>query len=152
MWYVANDILHDYQLAEDATHEAFLNIAKNFKHVRTDEPRETTAFVITVTSNVAKRMYKKRQNHIIFSEADIDGEVFKDPIDYEQKTIDNTLYFQLKKLLPKIDYKYQTVLELYEQGYTYDQIASFLDVSSSTVRGRISYAKRLACKLLEEQK
>lgn len=30
MWYVANEILHDRFLAEDAVHDAFLGIAKNF--------------------------------------------------------------------------------------------------------------------------
>ena len=152
MWYTANDILHDYHLAEDATQEAFLNIAKNFKDIRTDEPAQTRAFVNTVTRHIAIRMAEKKQKYIFFSEESYTDQIFEDPVDYEEKAIDNDLFFALKRVIPKINYKYNTVLELYVQGYTYKQIASILDISLQTVKVRVYRAKKMALKMLEEKR
>lgn len=45
MWYVANDILNDNYLAEDAVHDAFIGIAKNFSKIRSFEPYSIKSYV-----------------------------------------------------------------------------------------------------------
>ena len=57
---VAVDILHDYQLAEDAVQEAFVRVAKHMENV--GQPEETAAkrYLITITKHAAIDLYRRR--------------------------------------------------------------------------------------------
>lgn len=61
MWYAANDILHDRFLAEDAVHDAFLGIARNFSKIRSFEPKTIRAYVITSARNAALMIARKNK-------------------------------------------------------------------------------------------
>ena len=45
---VAADILHDYQLAEDAVQEAFVRVAKHMENVGQPEETATKRYLITI--------------------------------------------------------------------------------------------------------
>lgn len=62
MWYVANEILHDRFLAEDAVHDAFLGIARNFSKIRSFEPKTIRAYVITSARNAALMIERKNKS------------------------------------------------------------------------------------------
>ena len=64
MFYVAKGILGNDQDAEDAVHDAFLAIAKNFDKISTDDRHKTKAFVVIVVENKAINIYhhKKRRS------------------------------------------------------------------------------------------
>ena len=62
MWYVANEILHDRFLAEDAVHDAFLGIARNFSKIRSFEPKTIRAYVITSARNAALMIERKNRS------------------------------------------------------------------------------------------
>jgi len=53
MLFKATEILKDEYLAEDAVQEAFLQISRNIKTIRTDYPGETKNYVITIVQNCA---------------------------------------------------------------------------------------------------
>lgn len=61
MYYVANKILQDNYLAEDAVQTAFLKLIPNLHKIEDINSHKTKAFVVIVVENVAKRMYTKRR-------------------------------------------------------------------------------------------
>lgn len=66
MFHVAKGILGNDQDAEDAVHDAFLSIAKNFDKISTADRHKTKAFVVIVVENKAINIYhhKRRQGGI----------------------------------------------------------------------------------------
>lgn len=69
MWYVANSILSDAYLAEDAVHNAFIGIAKNINKVVDVESSKTLSYVITASKNAALDIIRKNKG---LPETDID--------------------------------------------------------------------------------
>lgn len=61
MWKVANDILKDNDLAEDAVHEAFIRIAKNFHKIDEVYSPRTKNFAVVIVRNVSLTMLKKEK-------------------------------------------------------------------------------------------
>lgn len=59
MYYVANGILQDHTLAEDAVHEAFIRIAKNLHKIGEIDCSQTKGFVVIIVKNVALTMVKQ---------------------------------------------------------------------------------------------
>lgn len=53
MYYVANGVLHDEHLAEDAVQEAFLRIARNFSKIGDVPCHQTRNFVVIIVRNVS---------------------------------------------------------------------------------------------------
>ncbi|HFL3113362.1 TPA: RNA polymerase sigma factor, partial [Clostridioides difficile] len=61
MFYVANKILKDDHLAEDAVHNAFIRIIKNIDKIdEVDSPR-TKAFIVIIVERIAIDFYRKRK-------------------------------------------------------------------------------------------
>ena len=60
MFYIAKDILHDDYLAEDAVHDAFVVLSKNFEKVREPISPETKRFVSVIVRNISINMAIKR--------------------------------------------------------------------------------------------
>lgn len=59
MHHVANGILQDRQLSEDAVHEAFIRIAKNLHKIGEIKCPQTKSFVVVIVKNVALTMVKQ---------------------------------------------------------------------------------------------
>lgn len=152
MMYTAYDIMQDQYLAEDAVQEAFLQLAKHIKTVRTDNLKETKAYVVKITENCALRMAQKNSKYIVMPEENTMEEVFADATDYESKTVNLVMYEEVKKALSTLDTKYVTPLVLQEQGYKISEIAAILDISESAVKMRISRAKKMIFELVEAKK
>ena len=152
MFYTAYDVLQDTYLAEDAVQEAFLQIAKNIKNIRTDNPKETKAYVVTITRNCSIRIGQKKSKYILMSEENTIEEIVADSVDYESKVVSIVMYEEIKKALDTLDTKYITPLVLQEQGYKICEIAKALDISESAVKMRISRGKRMIFELVEAKK
>lgn len=152
MLFKATEILKDDYLAEDAVQEAFLQIAKNIKSIRTDYPAETKNYVVTIVQNCAKRMAQKNSKYIITTEENVIEEIIPDPIDYELKSVDIVMYGEIKRALGNLDIIYITPLTLQEQGYRIKEIAEMLDISESAVKMRISRAKKMIYELVEAKR
>lgn len=99
MLYTAYDILQDQYLAEDAVQEAFLQLAKHIKTVRTDNLKETKAYVVKITENCSLRMAQKNSKYIVMPEENTIEEIFADATDYESKTVNLVMYEEVKKPL-----------------------------------------------------
>ena len=59
MYWIANHILDDSHLAEDAVHEAFLKIIKNFHKIGEISCPQTKRFVVIIVRNAARNLLAK---------------------------------------------------------------------------------------------
>lgn len=142
MYRRAYRILGNEQDAEDAVHEAFIAIAKNFEKISSPKCHKTRSFVVTIVENKAIDIYRKkqRQAHIGLTEA-------KDVV-HEDVHTDNAL----ANCLLRLPENYRTVLLLkYEYGLSTREIARTLNISQANVSKRIERAKAALAVLCEEE-
>ena len=142
MFHVAKRILGNDQDAEDAVHDAFLAIAKNFDKISTDDRHKTKAFVVIVVENKAINIYhhKKRRSEAMYLE-DISGISVQLPDDDG-----------LARCLWKLPARYRALLLLkYEWGYDNRELSALLGISEAGVRKLNQRAKVFLEKLCREE-
>lgn len=143
MHYAAKRILGDDSLAEEAVQEAFLRIAKNFGKVIDADQSATKKFVLIITENAAKTLYRRESRHISDREypEDMDAaagalQAAEDPTAAEAETWD-----AVGRILQMPDLQ-QNVLFLHAvYGFSYREIAALLDISESAARKRVERAR-----------
>jgi len=136
--HVAQSILHDYGLAEDAMQEAFFRLTKNIKSVRPD-PRQVRSFLVTITRNFAIDTIKKRNVVTMLSWDELIYEPADSSVSVEDVVEQDDEIERLAQTLPII---YSTVLLLkYKHDCSDRDIAALLDISEATVRKRLQRAK-----------
>ena len=135
MFYVANEILDDVQLAEDAVQEAFIRIAKNMHKINCSNPGSTKAFLITVVRNVALSMLKKENHYYDFSEYQ---DLIVDKQEVEKDVLDRLEVKSYISAIRKLPEKYRDILYLHcVQEYTISEISKLLQLSQEVVKKRI---------------
>jgi RNA polymerase sigma-70 factor (ECF subfamily) len=146
MFHVANGILNDEGLAEDAVHQAFLKILENFDKVGEISCHKTRSYVVIIVRNVAINMYNSRKRHhtvpieeAVFCAAEVNMERTND--------LDNLAEAVLK--LPVI---YKDALKLkYVQEFSNAEIAGMLGISEAAVRKRLERARRMLEEILRRE-
>ena len=139
MKYIAFNILHDEDIAEDAVAEAFMALIKHLDCVGDIDSDKTKSFIYTVTKNVAVNMRKKMDKNSI--------EAIEDYIKYNVSEYDTFKSVYVRELLERIEKLpdiYREVLELklyYEMSD--GEIAKLLYISNSTVRKRLERARSI---------
>lgn len=137
---VCYNILKDKHLAEDATHDAFIKLAKNMDKIKDVESRESKRYLITIAKNSAidlyRKCYSRRLHEINFDEMDNLGRAA-----VYMNTDEDSSLVEILKHLPAL---YRDVLLLkYSNCYSNKDIANVLGISEDTVRQRISRGKKL---------
>jgi len=71
MFYIANNILNDEYLAEDAVHQTFIEILKNLDKIDDVFCHKTKNFIVIMVRNTAINMYNRRKRNSVvpFDEA-----------------------------------------------------------------------------------
>ena len=110
MFYVANEILDDAQLAEDAVQEAFIRIAKNMHKINCSNSGSTKAFLVTVVRNVALTMLKKENHYYDFSEYQ---DLIVDKQEVEKDVLDRMEVKSYISAICKLPEKYRDILYLH---------------------------------------
>jgi RNA polymerase sigma-70 factor (ECF subfamily) len=137
MFYVANRILNDERLAEDAVHQTFLKILENFDKVGEISCHKTKSYIVTMVRNTAINLYNQRKRRTTITLEDVEYCITTEPISVAED-LDHLARAVLK--LPVI---YKDVLTLkYVQEFSNEEIAQMLDISEATVRKRLERAKR----------
>lgn len=140
MFYVANEILDDVQLAEDAVQEAFIRIAKNMHKINCSNPGSTKAFLITVVRNVALSMLKKENHYYDFSEYQ---DLIVDKQEVEKDVLDRLEVKSYISAIRKLPEKYRDILYLHcVQEYTISEISKLLQLSQEVVKKRIQRGRK----------
>lgn len=147
MHYTAREILRNDMLAEEAVQEAFIRIAKNFSKVSEVDSAATKRFVVVITENAAKTIWKKeyRKSDISLDadndqrDAVINGNVTDEIVERD--------YFVDEILgLPKMQRDTLYLYALY--GYSYKEVANLLGISEAAVRKNVQRGRKtLAAKL-----
>lgn len=142
MFKIANDILQDTYLAEDAVHQAFLNIIphlKKFQLEEIDKPK-TMGYMIVVIRNVAFRLKSSRHDYISFDELD-DIQMLSTNENFEA----HMEYKELLEKIHKLPNKYRDVLLLkYVYGCDHKEIKSLLNIKNdATLRKQVQRAREL---------
>ncbi len=145
MFYIANRILKDEYLSEDAVHQAFLRIIDNLDKIDKVDCHKTQGFIVVIVENIAIDFYRKRkrENNISFDEIEIYiGDMREDDI---------PILNDIETAILKLPTNYSTVLRLkFSQGYSNKEISDILNISEENVRQRISRGKKRLAKILTE--
>lgn len=143
MFFVANGILNDKILAEDAVQEAFLGIAKQIALFRDMPDNQVKAYVLTAAKNAAINLSKQEQrfqqhqagmNHTAIGA-------------YQDHVLDEQIYQETDQILRSIistlpDFQRDILMLRYSGDLNCSEIAVALGRKSSTVRKELSRARR----------
>lgn len=147
MFYVANGILNDTHLSEDAVQEAFLRIAKNFHKVDEIICPQTKAFVVIITRNISITILNREKRisdiHDIIAESanNVSDEIFSE-----------VSYKFLSECILQLPEIYRDVLYLnHIYGYNFKEIANLLSISVDTAKKRAQRARILLKRLIENE-
>ena len=146
MFFVANRVLRDEYLSEDAVHQAFLRIIDNLDKIDKIDCHKTKGFIVTIVENIAIDFYRKRkrENNISFDEV----EFYIRDIKNESNLIIN----DVEEAILKLPISYSSVFRLkYSQGYSNKEISEILKISEENVRQRISRGKKKLAEILAKE-
>jgi len=152
MLHVAQSILHDQGLAEDAVQEAFFRLAKNIKRVRPD-PKQARAFLMTIVQNAAIDMLKQRKATAALSLDQLADEAGDpaDPVSVEEAVIHNDEMEAAMQMVMSLPPKFSTVFLLrYKHDLDYRTIARVLNMPEATVRKHAQRAKERIIKSVND--
>lgn len=136
MFFVANKILKDDFLSEDAVHQTFLKIIDIMDTFEDVQCQKTKSYIVTMVRNQSINMYNKQKNHVTIPLEEIEN-YLSDEIGTRIEDQDN-----LTKAILKLPLIYNEVLTLkYVQEYSNIEIAKILNISEATVRKRLERAK-----------
>lgn len=146
MKHIAFDILKDEQLAEDAVHNAFIKLTNYLDKIDENDCHKTKGFIVIVIRSVAKDMYRKRKRELEIS--------INENITYCASDDFSLTSFDVEEIVSKIEclpaiYKDVLILK-YLQEFDNKEIASVLNIKSTTVRKRLERAKIMLAELLEK--
>ena len=152
MYHIAFAILKQHADAEDAVHEAFLSIAKNFRKYSKLSCREIEGLCVTIVKSkvIDQLRYKKR-----FTEEELANIVlFNEYAGFEpEKSLENKEEAQkLRKIMEQLPEVLRITVDLkYFYDYSNKEIATILDVPVKTVEMRLYRAKIKMGELLENE-
>ena len=133
-------ILHDFQLAEDAAQEAFFEAYRTLSKLR-----EPAAFAGWFRRIVFKQCDRITRRRVV---ATVPLEAAPDPVQATDEEEGKAEVFEAVRQLPEHERSAMTLF--YIGGYSMDEVATFLEVPVSTIKGRLHSAReRLRTMLLD---
>ncbi|MBE5948591.1 MAG: RNA polymerase sigma factor [Lachnospiraceae bacterium] len=149
IWSKCFEVLQDEHLAEDATHEAFIKIAKNMSKIKDVESNATKRYLIIIAENSAIDIYRKRskqmQHETGLDEADLLEDLQVEP--------EGGFDHDMTRILADMAAIYRDVLILkYSNEFTNKEIAKTMGISEAVVRQRLKRGKEIIRKELDNVK
>ena len=136
MFYIANQIIHDTFLAEDAVHQAFIRIINNFNKIEDAYSIRTKNFISIITKNCAIDEYNKRKKADSVPFEDVELVLFGEDGLNEEDDITSAIY--------GLSSIYKDVLVLkYFHDLSLKEISKILQIKENTVKKRLNRARRL---------
>ena len=136
---VATDILQDHFLAEDAVHNAFIQLAKNMNKINEIDSLATKRYLITITKNATIDMYRKRRTQMQ-REIYIDELEENTQLTYIETDVENSVL----EILKNLPVKYRDIFLLkYSSNLENSEIAKLCGIQEGSVRQRIARGKIL---------
>lgn len=146
MLYKAQEILKDEHWAEDAVHEAFLRVIKNFTKVGEIDCPRTRAFLVIIVRNVSFTMLEKSRRDVLFDDA---VDFTEDSTSVEMEVLDRIECEAIIAALEKLPVQYRDILYLQcVEEYKLTEIAALLDLNLEAVKKRVQRGKKKLIDLL----
>ena len=141
MMHTAYSILNDQGLAEDAVHDAFVRVAKNFGKVGAVNSPQTRAFLVIITRNVALTMAKRNGRALIFDEESTIYAIADNTTDKDFENFDFDRIVQVIRQLPATytDIMYLNVVE----GYSVKEISAIMELGTEAVKKRLQRGRKI---------
>lgn len=135
MYRLAYGILRNQQDAEDAVGEAIISAYEHLDSLK--DVDKFKAWVMMITANEAKKIYRKRKRMEPVEDIDVSGPVHNDTHD------------ELWEVVLKLEERYRSVIILYYyEQMKIREISNILHITEGTVKSRMSRAKQKLRKLL----
>ncbi|MGL4912352.1 MAG: RNA polymerase sigma factor [Romboutsia sp.] len=139
MFYIANQILSDEYLSEDAVHISFIKIAKNINKINDIDSNKTKSFITLLTKRTSIDIYRKNKKKNTISletcYSDINLESSSNFIEGS-----DTLIIESISKLPET-YKEVFILK-YRHDLTNKEISKILNISKDSVEKRIQRGRK----------
>lgn len=147
MFYVAKDILKDDFLAEDAVHDAFINIAKSIDNISDANCMRSKRYVIIIVRNISLNILKKQKNII---NVDNYEERILDDLSLEECVISKLSFdFIVEKILA-LPIIYKDVLYLsYVEELGTKEISKIINIPNETVKKRLQRGRKKLAETLD---
>lgn len=143
MFYTANSILHDPQLAEDAVHQAFLRILDHMQNIGEVECPQTKSFVVIIVRNISINLYNSRKKKAVVSFDELENWTADSAAVPVSEVESRESYLHLVDLIDRLPEGYRSVLMLkYDNGFSTGEIALMLGLSEENVKKRLQRAKK----------
>ena len=151
MFNIANAVLRDKGLAEDAVHQAFIKVLRNLHKIDDVFSNKTRSLIVIIVRNTAIDLYRARKKQkTVFLEDFIHEPIHENgtPLDF---VIAEESYERMISNISKMPEKYSEVLVLrYFCEYSNGEIAEILNISNGNVRSRLHRARKMLVEIMEE--
>ena len=132
MYYVAEQILHNPQDAEDAVHNAFVYLAENLQKISDPMCPKTKSYVATIVESKAIDIYRKKQRH--------------PQVPWEEETVGISVEYTqgqtIAACMGQLPARYREALTLkYAHGYTSKEIGKLMGITAANAEKLIQRAK-----------
>ena len=142
MYHTANRILHNCQDAEDAVHNAFLQVIKHFKKFQNARVNDLTPQMVVLAKNEAISLLRKQKNEVSLEEGE--------PLAEKSESI--TDYRALVDSFTRLPQTYRAVMEMkLLLGYSDGEIAAKLGLTKTAVSSRVSRGRLLLRDIAERE-
>ncbi|MPM38230.1 ECF RNA polymerase sigma factor SigW [bioreactor metagenome] len=141
LFYVANKILNDEYLSEDAVHETFIKIAENISHISEDICPQTKGYIVIIVRNISLNMLKKQKSYI-----DIDdySEIISDDYSLEDEVLSKHSYSLIIEEISNLPITYKDVLYLtYVEELSTKEIACLINIENEAVKKRLQRGRKI---------
>ncbi len=155
MFYIANQILKDNFLAEDAVHDSFIKIIENLDRIQDVNCHKTKSFIVIIVKNHSINMYNNRKRKFCVSLDEVQHILFKD---FDDSVLENSNENNINNLgdigkaIVQVPAMYKDVMILkFVHELANKEIAALLNINEATVRKRIERAKQKIQASLEKE-
>ena len=148
MYAIAFNILHNVQDSEDAVHEAFISITRNFDKIKKFSCQERERYIVIIVRNASINIYRKNKKTRQYV---TDTEIYDNQPAVNVNFFENIDYQILLQTISELPPNYKDVLFMYYvNNYTTKEISEILNISVDAVWKRIERAKKLLKEKLKE--
>jgi RNA polymerase sigma-70 factor (ECF subfamily) len=146
---LALQIMGDYDMADDAVQQTFVTAYENLERLK--NPGSFASWIAGITKNVCRNLLRDRQKPLVA--LDYLAEIGIEPSDSgNSSTYDNEMIGAIRNFIPRLPEKYREIIELrYNEDYSCQKIADFLNLSRSAVLSRLFYARKRLLKMLRKE-
>lgn len=152
LFFIANNIIKDLGLSEDAVQITFFNLARDFKKVSQLDENIVKARLYIMIKNASINVLKKKKHSREVFFGDINEPLPKSDINVENLIISSIEYEKLIKAINELPQHYCEVLYLNQvSDCSIKEIADIMNLKYDTVQKRLKRAKMIVCEKLKEE-